>query len=187
MISQIFDDNVFKVIALFALSPGSRFRRKEIQEKTKLNNVPLDKALSKIISAGIIKKEKNLYVLNFENRNAEQIINIASMQHKELKNILLDVYFLLIDLVSEFSIIKNIELWLFGSYSKLVYTEKSDIDIAIITENKLDKAMIRKILRKLEKQHEKEIEEHFFEKKSFYKNKKDPLVKEIIQNGIRLM
>ncbi len=187
MISQIFDDNVFKVIALFALSPGSRFRRKEIQEKTKLNNVPLDKALSKLMSTGILKKENGLYSINHEDRSSGQIITLASLQHKELKNLPLNVYLLLVDLVSEFSVFKNIELWLFGSYSKLVYTEKSDIDMAILGKNEIDKKETRKILRKLEKQHGKEIEEHFFDKNTFYKNKKDPLVKEILQNGIRLI
>ncbi len=80
---------------------------------------------------------------------------------------------------------KENEIWLFGSYSKLVFNEKSDVDIAFLISDKIDKEKIRKYLRKIEKHYEKTIEEHFFEKKVFYKNKKDLLVKEIIQHGIR--
>ena len=72
MISQIFYANSFKIVALFALSPGSRFKRKEIKEKTKLNNVPLDKALSRLVSSGIVKKENNLFSINFESKEAEK-------------------------------------------------------------------------------------------------------------------
>ncbi|HLC49842.1 MAG TPA: nucleotidyltransferase domain-containing protein [archaeon] len=186
MISQIFDANSFKVIALFALSPGSRFKRKEIQGKTMMNNVPLDKALSRLISSGIIKKENSLFSINFENRDAEKIVEIAVTQYKQMKSLPFDVYLLLLDVVHEISSFKT-EAWLFGSYSKLVYNEKSDIDLSFLTEENFNKNTIKKLLSKLGNQYSKKIEAHFFPKKDFYKNKKDPLVKEILQNGIRLM
>ncbi len=69
MINQIFNLDSFKILSLFSLSPGSRFRRKEIKERTKLNNIPLDKTLLKLLSGKILKKEENLYMLNFENKN----------------------------------------------------------------------------------------------------------------------
>ncbi|MBI5347465.1 MAG: nucleotidyltransferase domain-containing protein [Candidatus Aenigmarchaeota archaeon] len=187
MISQIFDNGAFKVLALFALSPGSKFRRKEMKEKIKINNVPLDRALSRLVSTGIIKKEKGLYFVNFENPYAEQIVSLVSLHHKRLKNLPLDVYLLLADVVDELSITKNIEVWLFGSYSKIVYSEKSDIDIALLLPPGFSKMCIRKIFKKLEKRYSKEIEGHFFEAHSFYRNKNDPLVKEILQNGVRLI
>lgn len=187
MISQIFDSGSFKVIALFALSPGSRFRRKEIKDRTRMHNVPLDNALSRLISSGIIKREKGLYSVNLENQYAEQIIEIAISHYKHLKNLPLDVYLLLADLIGELSAIKNIEIWLFGSYSKMVYSEKSDIDIALLVPENFDKDRTRKIFRKIEKQYGKKLEEHFFDIQSFYKNKRDPIVKEILKNGIRLI
>jgi len=72
MINQIFNLDSFKILSLFSLSPGSRFRRKEIKERTKLNNIPLDKTLLKLLSGKILKKEENLYMLNFENKNTEK-------------------------------------------------------------------------------------------------------------------
>lgn len=186
MISQIFDNNSFKVLTLFALSPGSRFRRKEIKEKTRMNNIPLDSALSRLVNSEVVNKERNFYHINLENKNSEQIINMISSQHKQLKNLPLDVYFLLTDAVTELSSFKGIEIWLFGSYSKMIYKENSDIDIAVIESN-ADKERIKKIFRKLEKQYAKVVEEHFFERDGFYKSKNDPLVKDILQNGIRLI
>ncbi len=187
MISQIFDSGSFKVIALFALSPGSRFRRKEIKERTRMHNVPLDNALSRLVSSGIIKKDKGLYSVNLENPYAEQIIAIASSHHKQLKNLPLDVYLLLADMIDELSTAKGLEVWLFGSYSKLVYSEKSDIDIALLVPQDFSKDRIRKIFKKLEKHYGKNIEDHFFNARSFYRNKRDPLVKEILKNGVRLI
>jgi len=72
MINQIFNLDSFKILSLFSLSPGSRFRRKEIKERTKLNNIPLDKTLLKLLSGKILKKEENLYMLNFENKNTKK-------------------------------------------------------------------------------------------------------------------
>jgi predicted nucleotidyltransferase len=187
MISQIFDGRAFKVIALFALSPGSKFRRNEIKHRTRMHNVPLDSALSRLARSGIIKKEKSLYAVNFENPHAEQIIAIASSHYKQLKNLPLDIYLLLSDITDELSAIKGIEIWLFGSYSKMIYSEKSDIDIAFLAPKDFNKDRINKLSRKLEKHYGKKIEGHFFDAISFYKNKKDPLVREILRNGIRLM
>ena len=188
MISQIFDSSIFKVIALFALSPGSRFKRKEIKGKTKLNNVPLDRALERLLHSGIIKQEKGLYSVNHESKDAMQIISMAEAQYKYFKNLPFDIYVILIDMAEEFSSTKNIEIWLFGSYAKLVYSDKSDIDIAFLAgDKKINKEKIKGKLKKISEKYNKQIEEHIFPKKDFYRNKKDPLVKEILQHGIRLV
>jgi len=185
MISLLFDKDMFKILTVFSLSPGSKFRRKEFKEKTKLNNIPLDNALSKLNKINILKKEKRLYSINFENINIKSILEIISKQYKYLKEIPLNVYFLLIDLISEIKLIKA-EIYLFGSYSKLIYKENSDIDIALL-DNNLEKETINKFIKKLEKKYNKNIELHIFNKTEFYKNKNDPLVKDIIKNGIRLL
>jgi len=170
-------------MSMFSLSPGSRFNRKEIKEKTRLNNVPLDKALLRLVSSGILKRDGNLYYLDFENNSTKTILEICSKQYRVLKELPFDVYLILVDLVSELSLYKEIEAYIFGSYSKLIYDEKSDIDIAILATKKTDKERLQKAVQKLEKLYVKGIETHFFDKRRFYKNKKDPLVKEIIKNG----
>ena len=89
-------------------------------------------------------------------------------------------------MVSELKLFKNCELYLFGSYSKLIYKDTSDIDIAVLTPKEFKKNMINKIIKRLENKYKKNIELHFFERDRFYKNKKDPLVKDIIKNGVKL-
>lgn len=77
------------------------------------------------------------------------------------------------------------DLYLFGSYLKLTYSDKSDIDIAIILD-KFDKNTFNKSVSKLETSYNQKIEIHYFNKNLFYKNKKYPLVKDILRYGVKL-
>lgn len=187
MISQAFTKDCFKILNLFSLAPGSRFNRTEMRKKLLLNNVPLDAALVRLLSAGILSKERNYYSINFENPYSKPFLELCKKQYKQLRELPLNIYYLLVDLVSSLSLQKGTKISLFGSYAKLVYTEKSDLDLAVLTTTKTDKQFIKKITNKLEKSYNKNIELHFFDKKSFLKNKKDPLVKDIIKNGVKLM
>jgi predicted nucleotidyltransferase len=187
MISQIFNQDTYKILSLFSLSPGSRFNRKEIKEKTRLNNVPLDKALLKLLSSGVLARKGNYYSVNFENPSSRAIIEMCSKQYRQLREIPFDVYLLVLDLTAELSLHKGVDAYLFGSYSKLVYTENSDIDIAILAAGRLEKNRITKAVAKLEKLYGKRIETHYFDKPGFYGGKKDPLVKGILRDGIRLV
>ena len=187
MISQIFTQDCFKIITLFSISPGSKHNRKDIQEKIRLYNVPLDKALKRLINSKILKRESNYYSINFEEEYSKKFIDICSSEYRLLKEIPLDVYFLLVDMINYFSRMKGREIYLFGSYSKLIYKDNSDVDIAVIYSNLINKKPINGFVLKIEKNYDKNIEIHYFEKKDFYKNKKDPLIKNIIKDGVRLM
>lgn len=184
MINLIFEKDIFKILTVFSISPGSKFKRNELKEKTKLNNVPLDSALSKLVNLDFIKKEKKIYSINFELNTIKPLLEIISKQYKSLKEIPLNIYFLLVDLVSDMKLSKE-EVYLFGSYSKLIYKEGSDIDIAILGEN-FKQNSINNLVKKLETKYNKKIEIHIFNKMEFYKNKKDPLIKDIIRNGTKL-
>ena len=192
MITQLFDKNVFKVISLFSLSPGSRFRRNEIQHRVKLNNIPLDRALTILTDAGILHRKNNLYELHFHNPYTTKIIEIALYQYRECKEIPFDVYLLLQDAESALSLSKTkiTDGYLFGSYAKLIYTSDSDVDLAVIVPGSLDdktsdRRVFDRIAEKLEQKYNKRVEMHIFEKESFYRNKRDPLVADILRNGIR--
>ncbi len=189
MIEQIFDRDCFKILSLFTVSPGSGFRRNQIKDKTLLNNVPLDKALTRLARANVLRNDRNIYRINFESEYSKKVLEIVSKQHKEMKELPLNVYFLLIDLVDGLSILKRekIEVYLFGSYSKLIYREKSDVDIAVLGPENLDVNKVLKISNKLEVKYNKHVEVHDFVKEDFYKNKRDPLVNDILTNGIRLI
>ena len=182
MISPIMELQSFKIISLFAMSPGSRFLRKEIQEMTKLTNLSLDRALRRLLNSNIIKKEKRLYSLNFSNPDSEMFVEIAKKEYIKLKKIPFNVYIILLEISSSLAD-SDVDLFLFGSYSKLVYKKNSDLDIAIISD---EKPSIDKLVDRLTKRHGIMIEIHKFSR-DFYKNKDDPLVKDITKNGVRLV
>ncbi|MFH0752432.1 MAG: nucleotidyltransferase domain-containing protein [archaeon] len=185
MISQAFTQNCFKIITLFSLSPGSNLNRTEIKNKTRLNNVPLDNALTSLTNSGILKKKTN-YSINFEHDYSKPLLELCKKQYKQLKELPLNAYFPIIDLTNSLSKLKDLEIILFGSYSKLIYTTKSDIDLALLHSRMIDKKAVQKTTQWLEKTYGINIEIHYFDKEGFYKNKKDPLVKEILKNGVKL-
>ena len=183
---ELLDKNIMKILTIFSLSPGSRLNRKIIKEKTNLNNIILDKTLAKLTNFKILIREKSFFVLSFNNKDSKQIIDLISENYTKLKQLPLKDYFINLDIMLELSKIKNIsDVYLFGSYAKLIFKEKSDIDIAVVSNN-ITKEEVNKQIIKLEKKHKKAIEIHFFTK-NFYNNKKDPLVKEILQHGIQII
>ena len=69
MLINLIDKNCAKIVLFLAVSPGSNYRRNEIKDKTKLNNVPLDISLNKLIVLDIIK-EKNKPIATFKKNDA---------------------------------------------------------------------------------------------------------------------
>ena len=186
MIGWIFDKDILEVLTVFSISPGSRFLRKDLKEKTKLNNVNLDNALSILINSKILRKEGRFLLLDLD--CAKDIINIISAQYKGLRQLPLDAYFSIINIIYFISKFKAVDVYLFGSYAKLVHKDTSDIDIAIVSDDISEdiKKELNALAQKTESRYGKKIEVHYFGL-NFYKNKKDHLVKEILRNGIRLI
>lgn len=181
----VFDKDILKVLTVFSISPGSKFVRKELKEKTFLDNASLDRSLQILSNSEIIKKENRIHFLNFENENSKKIIDIIASQHKKMKELPLAVYFAICDLITALSANKDIKIYLFGSYSKLIFKEPSDIDIALIPE-RIDKKKTEIIVKKIEEKYGRKIELHYFGK-DFYKNKEDPLIRDILRNGVKLI
>jgi len=186
MITDIFYKNASKMLMLFSISPGSKFIRNEIKEKTLLHNIPLDRAINVLLKNRILIKEKRLLSLNFENKNVREIVDMMQKEHSRLKEIPLRIYYLLMDVSSELSEksgIKNI--YLFGSYAKLIHTEKSDVDLAIVLKKDGNIAKeIKNIIAKIEKKYKRVIEMHFFDEKDMKQG--DKLIKEILRNGVAI-
>ncbi len=192
MISNIFDKNIVKIVSFFVISPGSRYSRKEIKEKTEMNNIPLDVTIKKLGALKILKEEKHLYSLNFESEQAKIITDIIKNEYNRL-NLTHKIFNILFEASEKIARIGNVEaLILFGSYAKLIHTEKSDIDFAIIIKQKTKnrgklEAAIKKEIGKISKKSGKEIHTHFFTQKEIKENKNDPIIKDIIKNGKRLL
>ncbi len=181
----LFNKNVFKILLIFAVSPGKSFSRGEIKSLLGISNVTLDNALSYLLNSEILIKKSRRFSLNFENENLEIIMDLVKKEYTKFKRLPLKILFILVDLGFIIGKKKGIDAYLFGSYSKLIFNEKSDIDIAII--GNVDGIMkeLKVFSNKVKKKYGKIIEYHFFGK-DFYKNKKDPFVKEILLDGIKI-
>jgi len=185
MLINLFKKNLAKTILFFSISPGRKHKRKEIKEKLAMNNLPLDESLLQLLNLKIIKKEKNLYFLDVENLVVEQILNEIKDKFAGLS---LKVQTILIESVSEISKLRGIKnIILFGSYAKLIFTEHSDIDLAVILEkNKKTEKKILAISEKISEKYKKNVHINFFDDREL-KNKKDSMIKDIRQNGRELI
>ena len=186
MLHLLIDRNVFKIISLFALSPGSRFSRKEMKERVRLHNVPLDGTLAVLRKAGVLQREGRLYALDFGSEEGKTLVQLAVRQYRSFRELPFDVYLLVTDLAA-FLATAQVDVYVFGSYAKLVYRQDSDVDIAVLSTGTPDRQVTSLLAAKLEKTYHKRIEFHYFDRTRFTKNKKDPLVKEILKNGIRIL
>jgi len=187
MITDIFDKNIVRILTLFSISPGSKFSRNELKEKTLLNNVPLDESLNILLNNGILAREKRLHSLNFENNAVKGIIGIIKKEYLKLKEIPLKVYLIILEISAYAAQMNQLDgIYLFGSYAKLIYTDRSDIDIAFILKKKGKRSIqeIKGIVNKLEKKYSKTIESHFFEAMDL--RQKDPIIKEI-KKGVEII
>ncbi len=182
MIHSVFDLGCFKVLTIFGASPGSRFGRKELKGFTRLHNTPLDAALRRLLASGVLKREGRLYEVNRENEEGKALVALAGREYRRLKELPFEAYFAVLDVTA--ALVQH-EMWLFGSYAKLVYRKGSDVDIAVLGE--VEKNVLEKIITKTKKTYGLVVEFHTFDRTRFYKNKRDPLVKEIFRNGVRLL
>jgi len=188
MIIHLIDKNYSKIILFLIVSPGSSYSREEIKEKTNMNNVPLDSALNTLLNLKIININKKIYSLNLNNSLIQYILK----EKNKLSNIPLRIQYIIIEFIEKISKLRQIsKVMLFGSYSKLIFTEKSDIDMAIIFSNgiKEKNKTEKKILEyeeSISKKYKTNIQTHFFIE-SDLKHKEDLLIKDILRNGIDLL
>ncbi|MBS3088526.1 nucleotidyltransferase domain-containing protein [Candidatus Pacearchaeota archaeon] len=184
MISNIFDKSVVKLISYFLISPGSRYTRKELKEKTEMNNLPLDNLLTKLLSLRILNKKNNLYQFSSENEAFLEILEKIKQEYKEF-GVPYRIFNILVETAEKLSKNKSVSsAVLFGSYAKLVHTENSDIDIAVVTKSKFPEKQITKTKKEIAKISDK-TELHFFQEKDL--QEKDALIQDIKRNGKRIL
>jgi len=182
----LLDKGAMRVLTVFSLSPGSRLNRQSLKKQSMLSNVILNKTLNKLVNTSILIKGKNLFALNLASHDTNDIMKEVSNNYSNFRRLPLKEYFMLVDIIAEFMKLKGIgDVYLFGSYAKLVFRESSDIDLAFVSDNIQEKPLER-IAAKLEKKYGKRIEIHTFSSK-FYRSKRDPLVREILRDGIRIV
>lgn len=187
MITDLIDKEQAKVLAIYAISPGSRRQRKDLQAYTGMNNAPLDKTLATLVKNGILTKEKRLYGISFRNKKAKALLETMTEEHQRCKEVPLKIFYTLIELSAALAKERNVkQAYLFGSYAKLTYTQASDVDIAIVLkkEDAAGEKRIEKEIQKIAAKQQENIQTHYLEEKDL--EEKDPFIKEITQHGIPL-
>ena len=91
MIINLINKNLAKVLLYMAISPGRKHTRKELKIWTKMNNVPMDDSINKLLNLGIIEKNNNLYSLNLDNNIVSKIIEEIKELSDELARLINDI------------------------------------------------------------------------------------------------
>ncbi len=187
----------WKILWVFGEAPGKAISRKEIKKLTKLGNKVLTKFLLLLEKFNLITASKigksYYYKLNLSSHYVRGILELIILEKRELNNLDFEVLNILREFVYELTNLnlKNLKnVILFGSYAKRTYRKDSDIDVAVIFEEKNtgDELLITEIIDRLKKRFNKEVQPHYYTVKEFEEQrKKEGLVKEIIKDGVILI
>ncbi|MBL7160168.1 MAG: nucleotidyltransferase domain-containing protein [Candidatus Aenigmarchaeota archaeon] len=189
--------SAWRILLILSSPPGRGLTREEIRKFTKLGSKMLTEKLKILQEFDIITSNKvgrkTFYRLNISSEFTEKILELCRMEIKELNK--LD--FGLSIAVREFArqVLESINvasIFIFGSYVKRTFHKGSDIDIAIITKEKLNTGgllLIENACENTEKRFGRKIQTHVFSKEEFdfLKKKKDKLAEEILRDGLELV
>ncbi len=188
--------SVWRVLMLYGESPGSGFTRQELREHTKLGNKALSFALKRLVTFGILSKNKDsfplaVYKLNLGNKYSGDILKMIKSEKNELNS--LPYGFGLI--AREFSrriidIIDVKNIYLFGSVAKRTYREDSDMDFAVVLDKKNAKSdmLISKIAEELSRKFKRKIQYFILTEEQIKDSgKRSKLTEEILKDGIKII
>lgn len=186
----------WKILRLMVEAPGRPISQKEIRNLIKLGFSNLQDSLNKLVYSDIVNKKKQgritYYYLNLTNNLTQEIINLIDLERKKLNNLQPSKSAILAEferkLIDEIGGIKKVIL--FGSVAKRISIKGSDIDVCILTEDKLskkEKLRLTKIITHFENKGNK-FQIFDFTEKEFEKmlREKAELAIEIARDGINL-
>ncbi len=184
MISNILNNkSVWKFLLLVSYSPGSGYTRSEIMKLCKWNNLSLDRTLNKLLFYKIIKKEKRIIKLNFENKDTDIILNLIEEQKKQLNHTSFELFLIINDFLKEIEDKRIEQIYIFGSHAKKTATPNSDIDLAIFSKEKIN---LIKAEDKIEQEHNTQLQIHYFNTKEL-NNKINKIIKNVLKDGIKIL
>ncbi len=182
----------WKILRLLAGAKGKSVSKQEIRKILGIGKKTSEEITERLTKCGVIEKKKigktNFYKFNLANEFSQKIISLLEYEKHALYNLPESIISRVNDFIIKFfEILKPEKIILFGSYAKHVFAKGSDIDLAIITEKKIElkqKLQINKIIQKFENKGFK-FQLHYFEKKEFDKlAKSEGIAKEIVKDGI---
>lgn len=187
----------WKILLVLAEAPGKAVSRKEVRELTRLGNKVLTKFLLLLQTFDIIASNKlgrkYYYKLNMSNPFTSQILELIALEKRKLNNPDFFLLSMLRDFVYELTNahLENLrKVILFGSYAKRTHTKASDVDLAVLLEERSpdDELLITEIIDALNKRYGKQIQPHYYTAEEFGKlSKTDRLAQEIAKDGIVLV
>ena len=173
--------NTLKLLEVLKLKSRLTFKEIKKLSRQKSNNA-VQKAIRDFLKDGIINKENAgnvlLYSLNLKNSKTFAYLNL--LNEEKIKG------FSVIDGLKT-SLLKKTTLFIlvvFGSYAKKTQNENSDLDLAVITENKKE---ITPILESFKRRELQKIDYHVFTESEFKKmlnEDQENLGKQIYKNSI---
>jgi len=186
--------SVWRVLSVLTESPGQGITKEEIKKITKLGGNSIFNSINILLKNDLIISNKvgkrTYYKINLTNNYSILIKDILDLEKKDLNGLDPKVVILLREfsrVVNDIVDVKSV--YVFGSIVKNSYTEKSDVDIAVVLNKEMqtkERIEIEKIDEKLEKRFGREIQVHFFMEKEF-KQLKNTLVEQVHRDGIKLL
>lgn len=140
---ELFKNNAYRILEIFIEFPNEDFSVRGIARKLKLNHATVLKYVNDLLKLGLInKKEETLYPTYYANTE-----NLKYKKYKQERIIFKINESGLINFIQKQTLASSIIL--FGSCAKGVFTEKSDIDIFVESEEqRLDIQKYERILNK---------------------------------------
>lgn len=184
---------VWRILLVLSEAPGQGITKEEIRKITKLGGNSLFKSINLLTKNNIINYKKfgkrTYYYLNLNNKYSKNIVEIINLEKKENNNMDQKILIILRELIRKIIDLIDVEnIYVFGSIVKHSYSEKSDIDLALIIGKELsvkEKVELEKIKEGIEKRFKRKIETHVFKKGEFnYKNK---LAEQVQRDGVMLI
>lgn len=183
--------STWRILELMLETPRKSLSRTELFQHTLLGNAPLSQALQRLTVAHVLIKEKRgkkeSYHLNLGNEYLLAVQKMWELERSSLHYLDYDLKVILSELVRQLSGITSIvDIILFGSHAKGTASVRSDIDVALIFEDKIGpELVITKIVTATRQKYKREIQVHYFTTKTF--TEKDALAQEIKKEGISLL
>ena len=188
---------IWRILVVLSELPGRGITREEIKKFTKLGSKSLTDSLKTLKGFSIIKSAKEgkttYYKLNLANEFTAQIIELCRLERDKLNNLNFEISIALREFIRMcLDVIEPKKIILFGSSVKTRYKEGSDIDMCIITEEKIkvsDDLKLEHATERIEKRFKRNIQLHSFTEEDFDKLKKSKnlLVSEIVRDGIAII
>ena len=184
MIANILNNkSVWKFLLLASYSPGSGYTRGELLKLTNWNNLSLDRVLKKLVFYNIIKKEGRIIKLNFEDSKTEVIMDLIEQEKRKLNYPSYELFLIMTEFLRLVENKQISAIYLFGSWAKKTASKSSDIDLAIFSKDKLN---LIEVQDKIEQRFDVKLQLHYF-KEEIFENRKNPLIQNILKEGVRLV